>query len=80
MHEFRVAQEDFVAIPRDPNELLSLAIGILGDATAAVADAFLASTDLARPQTWSEEDGDVNELVRFSATFFDAYIDARLNA
>jgi superfamily II DNA/RNA helicase len=79
MYEFRVAKEDFVEIPRDPSELFSLAIGILGDATAAIAEAFLLSTDLARPETWSEEDGDVNEMVRFSATFFDAYIDAKLD-
>ena len=38
MHEFRVAPADFNALPRDPSMLFPLAIGILGDVAAAVAD------------------------------------------
>lgn len=37
MHEFRVAPEDFNALPCDPSLRFSLAIGILGDVAAAVA-------------------------------------------
>jgi superfamily II DNA/RNA helicase len=80
MHEFRVAEEDFVRIPKDPQTLFSLAIGILGDGAAAIADHFI-SPDKAsgRPMTWSEEDGSLTEMIGFSATFFDAYLEARLD-
>jgi helicase len=37
MHEFRVASEDFIALPRDPAMLFVLAVGILGDVAATIA-------------------------------------------
>lgn len=79
MHEFRAAPEDFIKIPRDPHILFSQAIGILGDAAAAIAENFI-DPDQAngRPETWDDDDGAITDLVRFSATFFDAYLEARL--
>ena len=44
MHEFRVAPEDFIALSRDPAILFALAIGILGDVAAEVADEVGAAT------------------------------------
>lgn len=80
MYEFRVASEDFIDIPRDPTTLFNLAVGILGDAAAALADAFIGAEGAdGRPRTWTAEDGPLAEMVRFSATFFDAYVDARLD-
>lgn len=79
MHEFRAAPEDFIRIPLDPQILFSQAIGILGDAAAAIAENFIDPEQAnGRPETWQEEDGATTELVRFSATFFDAYLEARL--
>lgn len=83
MHEFRVAPEDFIQIPREPKLLFSLAVGILGDAAAAIAERFIAEgqaiAEEERPQTWHEDDGSPRELVHFAATFFEAYLDARLD-
>lgn len=80
MHEFRVAPDDFVKIPRDPRILFSQAIGILGDAAAAIAENFIDPERAdGRPKTWAEDAGTIGEMVRFSATFFDAYLDARLD-
>lgn len=82
MHEFRAAPEDFIPFPRDPETLLALAVGILGDAAAAISDRFIdgGGDGEVRPSTWEEADGSVPEMVRFSATFFDAYLEARLDA
>jgi hypothetical protein len=41
MHEFRAAAADFNVMRREPSSLLALAIGILGDAAAALADRFI---------------------------------------
>jgi superfamily II DNA/RNA helicase len=80
MHEFRVAPEDVIEIPRDPKILFSQAIGILGDAAAAIADNFIDPVFAdGRPETWTEADGTITEMVRFSATFFDAYLEAQLD-
>ncbi|RWG90585.1 MAG: DEAD/DEAH box helicase [Mesorhizobium sp.] len=83
MHEFRVAPEDFIQMPRDPRLLFPLAVGILGDAAAAIAEYFLADGSTAseeeRPQTWDEDDGSPRQLVHFAATFFDAYLEAQLD-
>ena len=38
MREFRVGPEDYNVLPRDPGILFSLAIGILGDVAATVAN------------------------------------------
>lgn len=81
MHEFRAAPEDYNNLSRDPGSLFALAVGILGDAAAAMADQFLApSVESGRPKSWVDADGSIQEMVRFSAVFFDAYLDARLQS
>jgi len=84
MHEFRVAPADFNALPRDPSLLFSLAIGILGDVAAAVADtlnvAGVAPAALPQPPGWDELDEDPQDVLRFSSVFFDAYLNAQLDA
>jgi len=80
MHEFRVPPASYNALPRDPRMLFSLALGILGDAAAALARHFVEPGFEGRPETWTEDDGSITEMVRFSATFFDAYLEAQLDA
>jgi len=36
MHEFRVAPEDFIELPRNPAMLFPLAVGLLGDVAAVI--------------------------------------------
>lgn len=83
MHEFRVAPADFNALPRDPAMLFSLAIGILGDVAAAVADtlegAAIAPAVLPLPLGWAELDEDPQVVLRFASIFFDAYLNAQLD-
>lgn len=84
MHEFRVATEDFIALPRDPAILFSLAIGILGDVAAAAADKIVSDVDaqadlLPIPLGWDERDPTPVEGLRFASVFFDAYLNARLD-
>lgn len=83
MHEFRVAPADFNALPRDPSMLFSLAIGILGDVAAAVAEtlesAAVAPAALPQPSGWGELDEDPQDVLRFASTFFDAYLNAQLD-
>lgn len=85
MYEFRVAPEDFIDLPRDPAILFSTAIGILGDVAAMIADnpaldgaGLLVKFDR-RPQGWADEIDPVDSL-RFASLFFDAYLNAKLNA
>ncbi|WP_169711370.1 DEAD/DEAH box helicase [Erythrobacter dokdonensis] len=84
MHEFRVAPADFNALPRDPSMLFSLAIGILGDVAAAIAEtldgAAVAPAALPRPIGWDELDQDPNDVLAFASIFFDAYLSAQLDA
>ncbi len=84
MHEFRVAPADFNALPRDPSMLFPLAIGILGDVAAAVADTLegvaVAPATLPRPLGWGELDEDPQGVLRFASIFFDAYLNAQLDA
>jgi hypothetical protein len=84
MHEFRVASEFYNQLPRDPRTLFSLAVGILSDVAAAVSESFTgelvgSATAAEIPPTWSEDDGSPDIQVRFSATFFDAYLEAKLD-
>jgi superfamily II DNA/RNA helicase len=83
MHEFRVAPADYNALPRDPAMLFSLAIGILGDVAAAVADtlegAAIAPAALPLPLGWGELDEDPQDVLRFASIFFDAYLNAQLD-
>lgn len=84
MREFRVAPEDFNQLPRDPAILFGLAIGILGDVAATIADQIgdevpAADNALPLPIGWEGEvEGDPQESLRFVSTFFDAYINAEL--
>jgi len=84
MHEFRVAPADFNALPRDPSMLFSLAIGILGDIAAVVADtlegAAVAPAALPQPPGWGDLDEDPQDVLRFASIFFDAYLNAQLDA
>ena len=84
MHEFRVAPEDFNALPRDPAILFALAIGIVGDVAAIVADqiggdAVAPPGALPRPLGWGEMDADPQDALRFASIFFDAYLNADLD-
>lgn len=83
MHEFKVGQEFHNQLPRDPQMLFALAVGILSDVAAAISDAFTMDAEddavEALPPTWAEDDGSPDSLVRFSATFFDSYLEAKLD-
>lgn len=85
MHEFRVPAEDFVALPRDPSLLFPLAVGLLGDVSAKVADQALHVATpqnldpLAPPDTWQQTDPTSIEGLHFASTFFDAFLQARLD-
>ncbi len=85
MHEFRVAPEDFIELYRDPSTLFDLAVGILGDVAAVTADQFREADGLegfnpdVEPVSWDGEELSVSEGLRFASTFFDAYLNARLD-
>jgi superfamily II DNA/RNA helicase len=85
MHEFRVSQEDFIELQQDPAILFALAVGILGDVAAAIADELREDVDLTalaespRPTGWDGDDLDPVSALRFASTFFDAFLNARLN-
>ncbi len=84
MYEFRIPENAHIAIPRDPDILFSLAIGILGDMAAKVADGFTPAAPLAplaveAPAVWNDEEADALGSLRFAATFFDAFLNSRLN-
>ncbi|NMZ73251.1 DEAD/DEAH box helicase [Pseudomonas nitroreducens] len=84
MHEFRVAPEDFNALPRDPAILFALAIGILGDVAATIADGIEADVgaapgELPVPVGWNEGDADPQDALGFSSVFFDAFLNAQLD-
>ena len=85
MREFRVAEVDFNQLPRDPAILFGLAIAILGDVASSVADQI--GEELAGaphvfpiPPAWVEDEADPQTSLRFASTFFDAYINAELDA
>ena len=69
MYEYHVPKEHHIEIPRDPVRLFSLSIGFLGDFSArtnleAIDDDYI---DMLR------------ENLQFSARFFDAYLQSRLD-
>jgi hypothetical protein len=81
MHEFRAAEEDHVPFRRAPETLFPLAVGILHDAASAIADRFIERTEgPVAPSAWEDDDGSIGQMVRFSATFFDAFLESHLNA
>lgn len=85
MHEFRVAPEHFIELYRDPAMLFDLAVGILGDVAAVTADQFRGVEALegldwnVAPASWETEELSVSEGLRFASTFFDAYLNAKLD-
>jgi hypothetical protein len=85
LHEFRVPEGDFFDLPHDPAILFSLAIGILGDVAATIADemrdgvASGALGQLPKPPSWDDHDLDPVTGLRFASTFFDAFLNAKLN-
>jgi len=85
MHEFRVAPEDFIDLPRDPAILFALAIGILGDVAAGIADEIWDEADiqgidsLPVPSSWGEQDLAPIEGLQFASVFFDAFLNSRLD-
>src|SRR5260370_34358141 len=91
MFEFQVPLEDHIELPRNPEILFSLAVGILGDAAAAIADQLLAieagltdDEEAEHPtDVWDAGDTSLRdssqEAVTFAATYFDAYLGSRLN-
>jgi ATP-dependent DNA helicase len=80
MHEFRVAPEDFIALPRDPAMLFALAVGILGDVAATIAAEKHDGVDLSAvapvpvPRGWGERDPAPLDGLRFASIFFDAFL------
>lgn len=69
MYEYDVPLEAHIDLPQPPERLFSLAVGILGDAAAAIA---VGDTGAGRDQTTSQ-------AVVFAATFFESYVESRLN-
>jgi hypothetical protein len=81
MHEFRAAEEDYVPFRRRPETLFPLAVGILHDAASAIADRFVDRAEgPVVPSAWEFGDGSIGQMVRFSASFFDAFLESQLNA
>jgi superfamily II DNA/RNA helicase len=69
MYEYDVPEEAHIALPQRPELLFSLAVGLLGDAAADMAGAPNATrSEAARP-----------EILSFSGTYFDAYVESRLS-
>lgn len=69
MYEYNVALEHHIEVTSDPAQLLPLAVGLLGDLAAQINSSTVEEID-----TSEEED-----ILRFSAQFFDAYLNSRLN-
>lgn len=69
MYEYDVQLEHHIALPQRPELLFSLAVGLLGDAAAAIA---AGDTVAGRELT-------TDEALSFAATYFEAYIESRLN-
>ena len=72
MREFRVAEEDFNQLRRDPAILFGLAIAILGDVAATVADQIgeelaIAPHVFTIPPAWAEDEADTQASLRFAA-------------
>lgn len=85
MREFRVAESDFNQLPRDPSILFGLAIAILGDIAATLADQIGVDVGgglgaFPTPTGWANDDADPQASLRFASTFFDAYINAKLDS
>jgi hypothetical protein len=69
MYEYNVPEEEHIELPQSPNKLFSLAVGLLGDAAAAIADTASATArDQVQPAT-----------LTFAGTYFDAYLQSQLD-
>lgn len=81
MHEFRAAEDDYVPFRRAPETLFPLAVGILHDAAAVIADRFIDRLEgPVVPPSWEEDDGSIGQMVRFSASFFDGFLESKIDA
>jgi superfamily II DNA/RNA helicase len=69
MYEYDVPLEEHIALPQRPELLFSLAVGLLGDAAAAIA---AGEAVAGREQTSAA-------ILGFAATYFEAYIESHLN-
>ena len=69
MYEYEVPAEEHIALPQRPEQLFSLAVGLLGDAAAAIATG----------ETVVTREENLAETLAFAATYFEAYIETRLN-
>jgi hypothetical protein len=69
MYEYDVPADYHIKIKRDPARLFTLAIGMLGEYAA-----YINGTEINEGQP-----RDVSKNLQFSAQFFDAYLEARLN-
>lgn len=85
MHEFRVAQEDFIALPRDPAVLFNLAIGILGDVASEISrnpefqEGRWNVDSIPTPASWTDDNSTSAESMQFASKFFDAVLNSKLN-
>jgi DEAD/DEAH box helicase len=69
MYEYDVPEEEHIELPQSPNKLFSLAVGLLGDAAAAVANtAAVSAREQVQPAT-----------LTFAGTYFDAYLQSQLD-
>jgi len=69
MYEYDVPEEEHIELAHSPNKLFSLAVGLLGDAAAAIADtAAVSAREQAQPTT-----------ITFAGTYFDAYLQSQLD-
>lgn len=69
MHEYRIPEDHHIEIKRDPAKLFTLSIGLLGDLTAAINSEKFAPEDL----------NELQSNLLFSAQFFDAYVQSKLD-
>ena len=69
MYEYNVPLADHIAVPVDPARLFSLTIGLLGDLAAEINNG----------TATEEEVQELRDSLPFSARFFDAYVETRLN-
>ncbi|MCP2080869.1 UNVERIFIED_ORG: superfamily II DNA/RNA helicase [Methylorubrum zatmanii] len=91
MYEYKVPEEAHIVLPQNPNVLLPLAVGMLGDGAAEIAATFIESgpTDqlsesrVYPASTWDAGDNTIRDTsrdsLRFSATYFDSYLEAKLD-
>ncbi|WP_182812691.1 DEAD/DEAH box helicase [Bacillus sp. ME78] len=70
MYEYNVPLGDHINISRDPSRLFPLAIGLLGDVAVQTISESLDEESLS----------DLRKNLEFSARFFDAYLQSRLEA